>query len=70
MLQNAYLVVHIGVDAAENEPSKVLLFLFSFFIRHRDLIFREVPLPQIQRASICFLRQQRDIVELQSMLAG
>ena len=30
MLQNAYLDVKIGVDAAENEPSKVDLILIDF----------------------------------------
>ena len=38
MLKNAYLDAKIGVDTAENEPSKVLSFS-SILIRPRDLIF-------------------------------
>ena len=30
MLKNAYLDAKIGVDTAENEPSKVLLIFFNF----------------------------------------
>ena len=43
--QNAYSVVKIGVDAAENEPSKVFYReSFSFiFTCPRDLIFTEAP---------------------------
>jgi hypothetical protein len=35
MLQNAYLDVKIGVDTAENEPSKVDLIFFDFHITQR-----------------------------------
>ena len=31
MLQNEYLVVKIGVDAAENEPLKVFTSFFNIF---------------------------------------
>jgi hypothetical protein len=41
-LQNEYLVVKIGVDTAENEPSKVLQF-YLVLIRPRDLIFTGTP---------------------------
>ena len=44
MLKNAYLDAKIGVDTAENEPSKVVLFSL-IFIRPRDLIFTGGPCP-------------------------